>query len=42
MADALSRQPVEAGYPDDSDTGNSGSGLHALQDPVFLLLLRTG
>ena len=42
MADALSRQPVEAGYPDDADIRDSGSGLQALQDTIIFLLLGTG
>ena len=34
VADALSRQPVEAGLPDDAAIGDTGSGLRALQDTV--------
>ena len=34
MANALSRQPGEVGYPDDPDIGDAGSGLYALQDPI--------
>ena len=34
MADALSRQPEEVVQPNDGDSGDFGSGLHALQNPI--------
>ena len=34
VAEKLSRQPDEASYPDDTDTGHSGSGPHILHDPL--------
>ena len=35
MANALSRQPGEVGYPDEGSIVNPSSWLHALQDPVI-------
>ena len=34
-SDALSRQPCEAGQPDDDDIGDFGGGPYALQDPII-------
>ena len=42
MANALSMQPREVGYPSDNNIGNPSSGLCPLQDLLVLLLLRIG
>ena len=34
VEDAVSREPAEAGYPDEGDIGDSSSGPCAPQDPV--------
>ena len=37
VADALNRQPDEAGYSNGEDIGDSGSGPYALKDPIVFI-----
>ena len=41
VADAVSKQPGEAGWYDVDDLGDSGSKLYTLQDPVVFAAVKS-